>query len=254
MYFPVHLHTDYAIFQEFALILLSYFGKEELHMNIRASNHPRGLTSLGFLGHFTALLLVIAGGQGIYVTLTNSEPVEITTTDFVAKKPDAKWLVLKEAEVSLTEAAYKSWMGNISEIFIPVRPSGHSMNEPIHILLATEDEAVATALKKLREYGGTKQKTINVASQQADKLFMQKDISGLIRFGIVSDFITRFRLARLNLPLADDFVILDDDTTPTPYRPLAMLAGGLLIWFLMLCEAIRVAAWRRQQRRRAFNR
>ena len=212
------------------------------------------MTSLGFLGHFTALLLVIAGCQGIYVTLTNSEPLETTTTDFIAKRPDAKWLVLKDAEVSLTEAAYKSWMGNISEIFIPVRPTGHSMNEPIHILLATEDETVEAALKKLREYGGTKEKTMNVASQQADKLFMQKDISGLIRFGIVSDFITRFRLAKLNLPLADDFVILDDATTPAPYLPLAMLAGGLVIWFLMLCDAIRVAEWRRQQRKRAFRR
>ena len=223
-------------------------------MKIHHHRHPRGLTSLGFLGHFTALLLVIAGCQGLYVTLTNREAVEITTTDFIAKKPDAKWLILRDAEVSLTEAAYKSWMGNISEIFIPVRPSGHSMNEPIHILLATEDDAVESALKKLREYGGTKQKTMDVASQQADKLFMQKDISGLIRFGIVSDFITRFRLAKLNLPLADDFVILDDDTTPTPYLPLAMLAGGLLIWFLMLCDAIRVAEWRRQNRKRAFKR
>jgi len=223
-------------------------------MKIHLHLHPRGLTSLGFLGHFTALLLVIAGCQGIYVKLTNSEPVEITTSDFVAKRPDAQWLILKDAEVSLTEAAYKSWMGNISEIYIPVRPSGHSMNEPIHILLATEDDTVEAALKKLREYGGTKEKTIKVASQQADKLFLQKDISGLVRFGIVSDFITRFRLAKLNLPLADDFVILDDNTTPTPYLPLAMLAGGLVIWFLMLCEAIRVAEWRRKQRKRALRR
>ena len=224
-------------------------------MNICASNHPRGLTSLGFLGHFTALLLLIAGCQGIYVTLRNPEPVEIKTTDFIEKKPDAEWLVLKDAEVSLTEAAYKSWMGSISKVYIAVRPIGQSTKEPIHVLLATDDEAVTTALKKLSQYGGeTKEKTVTAASQQAEKLFIKKDLSGLIRYGLVSDFITRFRLIRLNLPLAEGFVILDEGETPTPYLPLAMLGGGLLIWFFMLCDAIRVALWRRQQRRRALYR
>jgi hypothetical protein len=223
-------------------------------MRIHASNHPRGLTSLGFLGHFTALLLLIAGSQGIYVTLKNREPVAITTTDFIAKKPDAEWLVLKEAEVSLAEAAYVAWMGNISQVFIPVRPSRQSITEPIHILLSTEDEAVVAALKKLREYGGTKEKTIAAASRQADKLFMQKDLSGLIRYGLVSDFLTRFRLARLDLPLAEDFVILDDGATPAPYLPVALLGGSLLIWFFMVCDFIRIADWRRQQRKRALYR
>jgi hypothetical protein len=208
------------------------------------------MTSLGFLGHFTALVLLVAGCQGIYVTLKNPDAVEITTTDFVARKPDAEWIDLKDAEISLTEAAYKSWMGNISEVFIPVRPSGQSMNEPIHILLSTGDDAVVSALKKLRGYGGTKEKTVKLASRQADKLFMQKNITGLIRFGVVSDFITRFRLARLNLQLAEDFVILDEGATPSPYFSLCLIGGGLLIWFFMLCDVIRIAMWKRNQRKR----
>ncbi|MDB6004245.1 MAG: hypothetical protein JWR15_1232 [Prosthecobacter sp.] len=220
-------------------------------MIIRAATHPRGLTSLAFLGHLTAVLLVIAGCQGIYVTLKNREPVEITTADFIAGRPNAEWLVLKDAEVSLAEAAYKAWMGNLSEVFIPVRASGQSTTEPIHILLSTDDAAVISALKKLREYGGTKEKTVAAASQHADRLFMQKTLPGLIRFGFVSDLVTRFRLMRLNLPLAEDFVILDDGGTPTPYVPVFMVGGGLLIWFFMLCDAIRIVEWRRKQRRRA---
>lgn len=170
-------------------------------------------------------------------------------TDFIAQRPEAKWLVLKDAGVSLTEAAYEAWMGNISDVFIPVRPAGQSMSEPIHLLLSTQDEAIVSALKKLREYGGTKEKTITAASRQADKLFMQKDLSGLIRHGLVSGLVTRFRLSRLNLPLAEDYIILDADATPSPYLPLCMLGGALLIWFFMLCDAIRIADWRRRQRK-----
>jgi hypothetical protein len=219
-------------------------------MIIRATNHPRGLTSLGFLGHLTAVLLLIAGSQGIYVTMKNRAPVRITTAEFIAEKPDAEWLVLQDAEVSLAEAAYKAWMGNLSEVFIPVRASGQSTTEPIHILLSTGDAEVISALKKLREYGGTKEKTVAAASRHADKLFMQKTLPGLIRHGIISDLVTRFRLMRLNLPLAEDFVILDEGATPTPYIPVFMVGGGLLIWFFMLCDAIRIAEWRWRQRKR----
>ncbi len=219
-------------------------------MIIRAANHPRGLTSLAFLGHLTAVLLLIAGCQGIYVTMRNRAPVQITTAEFIAERPDAEWLVLKDAEVSLAEAAYKSWMGNLSEVFIPVRASGQPTTEPIHILLSTDDAAVISALKKLREYGGTKEKTLAAASRHADRLFMQKTIPGLIRSGFVSDLITRFRLMRLNLPLAEDFVILDDGETPTPYLPVFMVGGALLIWFFMLCDAIRISEWRWRQRKR----
>lgn len=223
-------------------------------MNIRISNPPRGLTSLAFLGHFTALLLVITGCQGIYVTHKNRAPVQITAAEFLAERPDAEWLVLQDAEVSLAEAAYKAWMGNLSEVFIPVRASGQSITEPIHILLSTDDPDVIAALKKLREYGGTKEKTVAAAAKHADRLFMKKTIPGLIRYSYVSDLVTRFRLMRLNLPLAEDFVILDDGATPTPYLPVGMLAAGLLIWFLMLCDAIRIAEWRWRQRKRRLPR
>lgn len=218
-------------------------------MKTRVSNRPSGLTSLGFLGHLTALLLLISGCQGVYVALKNREPLEITTANYIARKPDAEWIVLKDAEVSLTEAAYKAWMGNISEIFIPVRPKGQPITEPIHILLSTDDEAVAAALQKLRAYGGTKEKTVNLASRKADELFMQKNISGVTRYGLFSDLVTRFKLANLNLQLADDFVILNEDATPAPYLPISMIGGALLIWFFMFVDAVRVADWHRRQRR-----
>ncbi|WP_395739211.1 hypothetical protein [Prosthecobacter sp.] len=218
-------------------------------MRIRTSIHPGGFSSLSFLGHLTALLLTIAGCQGIYMSLKNRAPAHFTTAEFIAEKPDAQWVVLEDAEVSLAEAAYKAWMGNLSEVFIPVRARGQSTTEPIHILLSTDDPAVISALKKLRDYGGTKEKTVAAAARHSERLFMERTLPGLIRYGLISDIITRFRLMRLDLPLADDFVILDDGERPTAYLPVAMVAGALLIWFFMLCDSIRIAEWHWRHRK-----
>ncbi len=57
----------------------------------------------------------------------------------------------------------------------------------------------------------------------------------------------------LNMNLADDFVILNDGAAPNVWVSLAMVGGGLMIWFFILCNAMRNALWR-WRRGRAFYR
>jgi len=222
-------------------------------MKIRPLNQSLGFTSLGCLSHILAFGLLIVGCQGVYVALKNPEPLEITMADYIAKKPSAEWMTLKEAQVSLVEAAYKARLGRISEVFIPVRPIGESTDVPVHILLSTKDHAVMAALKHLSQSSGTLEKTVDSAARQADKLFMRQDITGLTRYGIFFDFLMRARLATLNMKLAEDFVILNDGAAPNVWVGLAMVGGGLLIWFFMLYHALRSTLWR-WRRRRAFYR
>lgn len=222
-------------------------------MKTRLQNHPPGFTSLGFLGHLIALGLLLVGCQGVYVALKNPEPLEMTVADYIAKKPNAEWMTLRDSQVSLVEAAYKARLGKISEIFIPVRPHGESMDAPIHILFSTDDPGMVAALKKLSQSGGPMQKKIDAASRQADRLFMRQDITGLTRYGMFFDFLTRLRLANLNMNLAKDFVIVNDGEAPNLLLSLSMVGGGLLIWFSMLCHELRNALWR-WRRRRAFYR
>lgn len=222
-------------------------------MRTRLSSRQQGFSSLTCLGYIAIVTLLVVGTQGVYVALKNHEPLEIAVAAYIARKPDAEWLILKEGKVCLGEAAYKSRMGNVSEIFVPVRPVGESPGAPIHILLSTDDKAVVRALENLSHSGGTQRQKFVAASHQADKLFMQKDITGLARHEVFSDFVTRFRLSRLDMNLAEDFVILDDAAVPELAVSLAMIGGGLLIWFVMMCFMLRDAVWR-WRRRRAFHR
>ncbi|OYW74894.1 MAG: hypothetical protein B7Z37_15675 [Verrucomicrobia bacterium 12-59-8] len=222
-------------------------------MKIRSLNRPPGFTSLGCIGYIAIIGLLFTGGQGVYVALQNPEPLEITVADYIAQKPKAEWMKLKEAQVCLAEAAYKSRLGRVAEVFIPIRPIGESKDAPVHILLSSEDKAVAAALKELSQSGNTVNYKVNAAARQADRLFMQQDIYGQTRYGIFFDLWMRARLSKMNMKLADDFVILDDGVAPNLFVSLCLLGGGLLIWFLMLCNALSNALWR-WRRRREFHR
>ena len=222
-------------------------------MKIAPLKRPAGFTSLGFLGYIAILTLLIIGGQGVYVAVKNPDPLEITVADYLAKKPNAEWMTLKDAQISLVEAAYKARLGRVAEVFIPIRPIGEAREAPVHILLATEDPAVAAALLALSQSSTTMKKKVDAASQQADKLFMRQDITGLTRYGILYDLFMRARLAKLNMNLAEDFVILNDGEAPNFTVNVCMVGAGLLIWFLMLCSAMSDALWR-WRRRRAFYR
>jgi len=220
-------------------------------VKIRPLNRTTGFTSLGCLGHIIAIILLIVGCQGVYVALKNPEPLEIAVADYIAKKPNAEWLKLQEAQVSLVEAAYQARLGKVTEIFIPVRPAGESMEAPVHLLLSTDDKAVVAALQKLSQSNGSMNKKVDAAARQADKLFMRQDVYGLTRHGIFFDSLMRARLSLLDMKLAEDFVIINDGAAPNVWVHLAMVGGGLLIWFFMLCSAARNALWR-WRRKRAF--
>jgi len=206
-------------------------------MKIRPLNHPPGFISLGCLGYLIVIALLWGGGQGVYTALKNRQPLQITVSDYIAKKPNAEWVTLKDAQLNLLEAAHKERLGKISEIFIPVRPKGESTDGPVHILLSTKDDAIVAALEDLNKSSGNMKEALNAASRHADKLFMQKDVSGLIRFGIDSDDKTRAKLAKLDMKLAPDFVIMNDGAAPSLFGSMSMLGIGVLVGFFKLRKA-----------------
>lgn len=206
-------------------------------MKIRPLTHPPGFISLGCLGYLIVIALLWGGCQGVYTALKNRQPLEVTVSDYIAKKPDAEWVTLKDAQLNLLEAAHKEQLGKISEIFIPVRPKGESTDAPVHILLSTKDNTILRALEDLNKSGDNMKEALNAASRHADKLFMQRDVSGLIRFGIDSDDKTRDKLARLDMKLVPGFVILNDGAAPSLLGSMSMLGIGGLIGFFMLRKA-----------------
>ncbi|WP_395748628.1 hypothetical protein [Prosthecobacter sp.] len=203
-------------------------------MKIPSLNRTSGFIRLGCLGYIIALGLMLGGCQGIYTALKNRHPLEIAVADYIEKKPSGEWVTLKDAQLNLLEAVHREKRGKITEIFIPVRPKGEAKGAKVHILLSTKDDAIVAALEDLNRSDTSMKDALNAVSRNADKVFVQKDISGLIRFGLDADSKTRFKLEKMDLNLAKDFVILNEGEAPTLLGSLAMLGGGVLVGFVML--------------------
>lgn len=193
-----------------------------------------GFMNLGCLGYLITLALLIGGGQGIYTALKNRAPLEITVSDYLAKRPEGEWVTFKDATLNLLESAHMERLGKITEVFIPVQPGETKEGAPVHILMSTKDDEILAAMTDMNAAGDSEQKVLEAAARNASKLFMKRDVSGLIQFGIDSDSKTRAKLEKLDMNLAKDFVILEEGKEPALGASAAMFLGGLVLGIFML--------------------
>lgn len=203
-------------------------------MKIFPPTFQGGFIRLGCLGYIIAIAMLWGGGQGVYTALKNRSPLEIAVVDYVKAKPDAEWVVLKNAQLNLLEAAHRERLGKITEVFIPVRSPDEAMDGDVHVLMSTKNKEILDALADLEKSSDSEKGVLEAASRHADKLFMRRDVTGLIQFGIESDSKTRSKLAGLDMNLAEDFVILEEGKSPTLGGSVMLLILGLVIGVFML--------------------
>ena len=55
-----------------------------------------------------ALALLIGGGQGLFVGLTNSSPTSLTYDEFIARRPSRGWYTVTGCRLSLLDAISRS--------------------------------------------------------------------------------------------------------------------------------------------------
>ena len=196
-------------------------------MKTKTSARSHGFISFGCLGYLIVLGLIIGGAQGTYTALKNRTRLETSVTDYLAKKPDAEWVMFKNATLNLFESAHMERLGKITEVFIPVQDGETKEGEPVHILMSTKDAEIIAAMTDLNAAGDSEEKAIEAAMRNMSKLFMKRDVSGLIQFGIDSDSKTRTKLEKLDMNLAKDFVILEEGKEPALGSSVVMLITGL---------------------------
>ncbi|MBL9133896.1 MAG: hypothetical protein JNG86_21975 [Verrucomicrobiaceae bacterium] len=201
-----------------------------------ASLTPRasGFISGGCFLILVLLALLWGGGQMIFTALKNRQPHETTVAAFIAKKPNVEWITFKGATLNLLECAHMERLGKITEVFIPIRGGEEPKGAPVHILMATKDKDIITALNDLKSSSNSEKAMIEAAARQAANIFMKRDVSGIVRFGIDADSKTRDKLAGLDMNLAKGFVILDDGEKPELGLGVGLLAGGLLLGIYLL--------------------
>jgi hypothetical protein len=181
------------------------------------------------------------GGQGVYTSLKNRRPVRIGVSDLASGHPSAHWLVLTNAELALFDAAWKirrskyqsEEQGRITEGYIPLRAPGQSLDDRCYAVLATSEPATLALLEELRKVKDEAGMATFVANHKTE-LKQQREVSGLVRFGIESGDESG-KLGGLQKNLSKDFIVLADGAQPNLGKSVALLlvgfgiAGGLLL-------------------------
>lgn len=179
-----------------------------------------------------AFAMMAAGAQATYLITTNRTPAEITLAEFHKHRPAARWLKLTECELDLLNARHFNYVesDHAPEFLVPLRPVGAETNAPIHALLSLQDEklevqvdaiAIADITRTLGPYLAT----------NTEPLTIERDIEGVVRFGLENIVENREELRSLHPRLAEDFVIIDAGAKPS-WLVAAMLPAGLgiAIW------------------------
>jgi hypothetical protein len=167
-----------------------------------------------------------AGGQNIYTGMTNRTPTQLSLAEYARTKPSAHWLHLTNCRLVITDAMYRESVGSIKELFIPVRAEGEGTGM-CSVLLSTKDPGLLLLYQQLQK-SSSKEEAIGYLQHHKDKVF-NREIKGLVRFGIDMKDKERRKLAQLDKTLASDFIILNEGTEPSVGTGIGLLAGGLAL-------------------------
>src|SRR4051794_34636932 len=103
-----------------------------------------------------ALALLIGGGQGLFVGLTNPSPTALTYDEFIARRPSRGWYTVTGCRLNLLDAISRSGRlsGRVSEVYVPVTRAGGGEG-PIRLVALCKDPAILDTVNDLsRATGG----------------------------------------------------------------------------------------------------
>lgn len=196
-----------------------------------SANSQSGYVSLMLVFVCVIILLFGMGAQGIYTAVKNRKPVVMSCEDFSRIKPKAAWLALTNCTIDLSSAAYQTLKyQNVevpSELFIPVRSA--SEKEPVKdtILLATRDPELMKTLREM-ESQPSQAELKDWIARNADRVFIRRNVKGLVQFGVELDAQQKRKLAKLQHNLAPGFIILDEGKRPEITQSFGYLALGVV--------------------------
>jgi len=179
-----------------------------------------------FIGIIAALFW--AGGQGLYVALTNREPAVMSYDDYIKTKPNAVWLELTNCVLDIGSASYRAAAGSSrpTELFIPITGETEGKDE-VHVLMVTKSPELLQAIAEL-ESKKTESEVMMWAIKNRAISHPKQGVTGLVRFGIDMKDKERSKLMQLQSNLAKDFIMLDDGLKPALGKSVGLLALGVM--------------------------
>ena len=190
---------------------------------------------LAGLGLLVSLALCGGGGKQLYDSIRSPGWSEMNCAEFDPAHSDAVWVRLSDCKLNLLGSAYeKAWSREPDKLFIPVRARDADPNAPAKMVLATRDDKLVAAAQAVYD----KDKLQEVADsplEHGDQVFAVRDVDGEVERSVVLDDPAYEDLAKLDLNLAEDFVIIEDRGHPvSPGLAGVLIGGGVLALLLSL--------------------
>ena len=198
----------------------------------RSTNSQSGFVKLTLIFACIILLLFGLGAQGIYTAIKNRNPIAMSCDEYSRTKPKAEWLIITNCVLDLTDGAYESLKHqNVEvpmELFIPVRSATRRAPGKDLILLATRDPELMKTVREMESLA-TKEELKDWLARNTDRVFVRRDVRGLVKFGVELDTQKRRQLEKLQDNLADDFIILEEGRRPEFKQSVGYLALGAVM-------------------------
>lgn len=197
---------------------------------------PSGFVNFGCLLIIVTIALIWGGAQNIYTGLKNREPLKMTFAEYQAQRPSAEWVNLTEAQLNLTNSAYVTakFSDKVKEVYIAVEAVGNRDEKPAWVLLQSKDQALIDLMNSTSSKLNGMKSPGELTPELLSSLFPTREVKGLVKYGIDADSKTRSKLAKLNLSLESEFIIIAEGEEPSLGTGFGMLAGGLLLGFFLL--------------------
>ncbi len=195
-----------------------------------------GSTYLACIGLVISAGLLLGGGRGIYIALKNREPLKMTFKEYQEKRPPGEWISLSDSQLNLFNCAYITSKADnkIKAVYITVEPAGDRDKKPALMLLASEDKNMIALVEDLGAKMNAVMSPSDLTPELLQSLLPVKEVSGMVESGINSDRKTRNELAKLDISLEKDFLIIREGRKPQLGRGVEMLGAGLLLGFFLL--------------------
>ena len=180
-------------------------------------------------------------GQEIYTSIKNQKPLEITCQEYLRTKPSAEWVNVTQARLDYFNCAVlkSRFDDTITEVFVPLRGTEAKHGDMIQLLVASKKPEMIHLVDSMCRALETAKSPTDLQPDLLAKLTETIDVSGLVRFGINSDSKTLEKLGKLDLPLAKDYVILNDGEQPSAIKGLILFGLGLLLLGYQIRKALR---------------
>ncbi|MFN4943065.1 MAG: hypothetical protein ACK5G9_04635 [Akkermansiaceae bacterium] len=195
---------------------------------------------VGFFARWIAKLLLIAtvcliiqGISGVYYASRENKQTVISCKDFLAKRPNNKWLKITDAKPVFSKLVAETQFNKVSKAYIPLIPAGSDLGANTSIILCIEGKE-NPALQEMVDAGENLGKQFQALSKIMASSEFKKPVEGMVRYGIDDDDETRRDLQKLIPNLEANYAILEIGEIPSMSKSFAKFGYAFICFVLFM--------------------